>query len=96
MSAYEIMEVLSHEAEWIRPGEVSTRTSRSQPQVSRLVTQMVDAGYVAREPSPGDCRSSQIRLTAAGHRIFADADATVEGVLSRITEENADARTWMT
>ncbi|BFP53999.1 MarR family winged helix-turn-helix transcriptional regulator [Streptomyces griseus] len=92
VSAYEIMEVLSHEAEWIRPGEVSTRTSRSQPQVSRLVTQMVDAGYVAREPSPGDGRSSQIRLTDSGHRIFAEAAATVEDVLGRIAEENADAR----
>ncbi|MFE6917319.1 MarR family winged helix-turn-helix transcriptional regulator [Streptomyces rubiginosohelvolus] len=95
VSAYEIMEVLSHERDWIRPGEVSTRTSRSQPQVSRLVTQMVDAGYVAREPSPGDGRSSQIRLTASGHKIFSDAAATVEDVLGRISEENADARTLM-
>ncbi len=95
VTAYEIMEVLWAEGDWVRPGEVSTRTSRSQPQVSRMLTQMVDAEYVDRRPSPGDGRSYQIRLTEAGREVFRRAAATVDGELKRITDENADARVWM-
>ncbi|WP_411081502.1 MarR family winged helix-turn-helix transcriptional regulator [Streptomyces sp. cmx-18-6] len=93
VSAYEIMEVLTADQEWLRPGEVSSRTSRSQPQVSRLLKQLVDAGYVTRKPSPGDARGSQIRLTPAGHEMFRAAAATVEDVLGQIVEEHPDART---
>ncbi|WP_158780814.1 MarR family winged helix-turn-helix transcriptional regulator [Streptomyces sp. NRRL S-237] len=96
VSAYEIMEVLWHEAEWMRPGEVSTRTSRSQPQVSRLLTQMVDAGYVTRAPAPGDARGSHVKLTASGRKMFETAAATVDGLLGELAEENADARALMT
>ncbi|MET9176684.1 MarR family transcriptional regulator [Kitasatospora aureofaciens] len=96
VSAYEIMEVLWAEREWIRPGEVASRTSRSQPQVSRLVTQMVEAGYVDRKPSPGDGRGSQIRLTAEGREVFQRAAATVDGQLKQLTDERPDARVWLT
>ncbi|MFP3989212.1 MarR family transcriptional regulator [Streptomyces sp. E11-3] len=96
VSAYEIMEVLWHEQEWVRPGEVSTRTSRSQPQVSRLLAQMVNEGYVERAPSPGDGRGAQIKLTASGRKVFEQAAATVEGLLVELTDENAEARAVMT
>ncbi|MFJ6385154.1 MarR family winged helix-turn-helix transcriptional regulator [Kitasatospora sp. NPDC092039] len=95
VSAYEIMEVLWAEREWVRPGEVASRTSRSQPQVSRLVTQLVEAGYVDRRPSPGDGRGHQIQLTDAGREVFRRAAAVVDGRLRRIADESADARVWL-
>ncbi|MGP4001358.1 MarR family winged helix-turn-helix transcriptional regulator [Streptomyces sp. 8N706] len=95
VSAYEIMDVMAREHAWIRLGEVSSRTSRSQPQVSRLVTQMVNEGYVARKPSPGDGRGSQVQLTPAGRKVFQEAATTVDSVLGNVADENADARGLM-
>ncbi|WP_052745360.1 MarR family winged helix-turn-helix transcriptional regulator [Streptomyces sp. WM6386] len=89
--AYEIMDVLRDAPEWTRLGELSGGVSRSQPQTSRLVTQLVDAGYLERTPSPGDGRSTQVRLTPAGRRIFQAATVTVEELLRTLTEENLDA-----
>ncbi|MHC0432438.1 MarR family winged helix-turn-helix transcriptional regulator [Streptomyces sp. O3] len=93
VSAYEVMDVMWHEHGWIRSGELSSRSSRSQPQVSRLLTQMVNAGYVERKPSPGDGRGSQVQLTASGRDLFREAGATVEQILRELTDEDTEART---
>ncbi|MEU6589464.1 MarR family transcriptional regulator [Streptomyces sp. NPDC046881] len=95
VSAYEVMDVMWHERGWIRSGELSSRSSRSQPQVSRLLTQMVDAGYAARKPSPGDGRGSLVQLTPSGRALFREASETVEGILSGLTAGDADARALM-
>ncbi|MFI0192099.1 MarR family winged helix-turn-helix transcriptional regulator [Streptomyces sp. NPDC017082] len=95
VSAYEVMDVMWHERGWIRSGELSSRSSRSQPQVSRLLTQMADAGYAARKPSPGDGRGSLVQLTPSGRALFREASATVEDVLADLTAENADAGALM-
>ena len=92
VSAYDIMEVMWHEQDWIRSGELTARSSRSQPQVSRLLTQMVNADYVTRKPSPGDGRGFQVRLTPAGRALFQEATATVESALRAAADEDAAAR----
>ncbi|MFE9291135.1 MarR family winged helix-turn-helix transcriptional regulator [Streptomyces olivaceus] len=96
VSAYDIMEVMWDEQDWIRSGELTARSSRSQPQVSRLLTQMVNADYVARKPSPGDGRGFQVRLTPAGLALFREATATVEGTLRAAADEDAAARELLT
>ena len=45
----------------------------SQPTISGAVRQLVDAGWVAKEPDPGDARRSLVRLTAVGRQRLADA-----------------------
>ncbi|GEC05844.1 hypothetical protein SSP24_34990 [Streptomyces spinoverrucosus] len=95
VSAYEVMDVMWRERGWIRSGELSSRSSRSQPQVSRLLTQMVDAGYAARKPSPGDGRGSLVQLTPSGRALFREASATVEDVLARLAVDDVDARALM-
>jgi DNA-binding MarR family transcriptional regulator len=94
-SAYEIMDVMSREHDWIRAGALSSRCSRSQPQVSRLVTQMIDAGYAERKPSPGDGRGFHVRLTASGDSLFREASGTMEGVLRQLADEDAGTRALM-
>ncbi|MEU6440124.1 MarR family winged helix-turn-helix transcriptional regulator [Streptomyces sp. NPDC047046] len=94
-SAYEIMDVMSHERGWMRAGEVSARSSRSQPQVSRLLTQIVNAGCADRKPASGDGRGSEFRLTPAGRTLFREASGTVESVLAGIAEEDPDTRALM-
>ncbi|MET7618415.1 MarR family transcriptional regulator [Streptomyces sp. NPDC005408] len=95
VGAYEIMDVMGRTDGWIRLGELTARASRSQPQVSRLLAQMVKEGYADREPSPGDGRGAQVRLTPAGRKAFQKAAAEVEGVLEKLAEESTNARALM-
>lgn len=95
VSAYDIMEVMWHEQDWIRSGELTSRSSRSQPQVSRLLAQMVGADYVTRKPSPGDGRGFQVRLTPAGRALFRAATATVESTLRDAAAEDVAAQDFL-
>jgi DNA-binding MarR family transcriptional regulator len=45
---------------------------------SRLVSSLVDSGYVARRPNPGDARASALELTARGRRAAEQARAVEE------------------
>ncbi|MFE0808548.1 MarR family winged helix-turn-helix transcriptional regulator [Streptomyces sp. NPDC058794] len=95
VSAYEIMDVMSQDPGWVRVGELSVRAARSQPQVSRLLAQMVDAGYAERKPSLTDRRGFEVRLTPAGEQVFAQAVGTMGDVLRAVVGESADVRRAM-
>jgi DNA-binding MarR family transcriptional regulator len=45
----------------------------SQPTISGAVRQLVDAGWVTKEPDPSDARRSLVRLTPVGRQRLADA-----------------------
>jgi DNA-binding MarR family transcriptional regulator len=45
----------------------------SQPTVSGAVRLLVDEGWVAKEPDPGDARRSVVELTAKGRQRLSDA-----------------------
>jgi DNA-binding MarR family transcriptional regulator len=45
----------------------------SQPTISGAVRQLVDEGWVAKEPDPRDARRSLVELTAKGRQRLADA-----------------------
>ncbi|MEU6212516.1 MarR family winged helix-turn-helix transcriptional regulator [Streptomyces sp. NPDC090085] len=94
-SAFEIMDVMAHVDGWIRAGELSSRASRSQPQVSRLLAQMVGAGYVERKPCSSDRRGFDVRLTPSGRELFSQSADTMESVLRDLAENSAEVRDVM-
>lgn len=94
-SAFEIMDVLMHADDWIRAGELSSRAARSQPQVSRLLAQMISAGYVERRPCSTDRRGFDARLTPAGRELFSQSSSTMETILRDMAESSADIRNVM-
>ncbi|MFJ7272532.1 MarR family winged helix-turn-helix transcriptional regulator [Streptomyces sp. NPDC099050] len=94
-SAFEIMDVMVRADDWIRAGELSSRASRSQPQVSRLLAQMITAGYAERRPCATDRRGFDARLTPAGRELFSRSSATMETVLRELAESSAEVRDVM-
>lgn len=94
-SAFEIMDVMARTDGWIRAGDLSSRASRSQPQVSRLLAQMVNAGYVERRPCSNDRRGFDVQLTPAGRRLFSQSVTTMEAVLREVAENSAEVRDVM-
>ncbi|MER5761495.1 MarR family transcriptional regulator [Streptomyces sp. NPDC002082] len=91
-SAFEIMDVMVRADGWIRAGELSSRVSRSQPQVSRLLAQMINAGYVERRPASNDRRGFDAQLTPAGRELFSQSSSTMETILREMTESSEDVR----
>jgi len=51
-----------------RIGDLATLSRVTQPGMTRLVTQMSDAGLVERTPDPDDSRASVVSSTDAGQR----------------------------
>jgi len=54
----------------LRMQELGQRAVISRTRVSRVVDELVAAGYVSREPNPDDRRSSFAHLTDEGRRVF--------------------------
>ncbi|MFD4989205.1 MarR family winged helix-turn-helix transcriptional regulator [Streptomyces sp. NPDC058374] len=94
-SAFEIMDVMARTDGWIRAGELSSQASRSQPQVSRLLAQMVSGGYAERKPCPTDRRGFDVQLTPAGRELFSQSVTTMEAVLREVAESSAEVRDVM-
>lgn len=88
VSAYEIMSCLVSSRGWTPLSEICRAVGRSQPRISRLVTQMQDADLVDRERVEGDGRAFQIRLTRKGRRVFHAASDVVSEVLHEASNED--------
>jgi len=54
----------------LRMQDLGERAVISRTRVSRVVDELVTAGYVCREPNPDDRRSSFATLTDHGRRVF--------------------------
>lgn len=50
----------------LRTTELAVRTNATLPRLSRVINRLADAGYVRREPCPGDRRATNLVLTDAG------------------------------
>lgn len=50
----------------MRLGELAASTRTTQPGMTRLIGQLVDAGLVARHADPTDSRATVLSITAAG------------------------------
>jgi DNA-binding MarR family transcriptional regulator len=70
MAQVELLQTLT--AGPLRVGELAARQRLAPNTVSGLVGRMLDAGFVDRQPDPGDRRTARIALTEAGHRQLAD------------------------
>jgi DNA-binding MarR family transcriptional regulator len=88
LSAYEIMTHLVTHPGWTPLSDVCRAVARSQPRISRLVTQMQDRGLVERARVAGDGRAFQIQLTPEGGRVYTEASKTLIGTLEEATGEH--------
>lgn len=83
VSAYEVLYILSTREERTPLTEVVKNVDRSQPRVSRLVTQLEERGLVDRHPDP-DGRKRQLGLTPEGHRALQAASTTISIVFEDV------------
>jgi DNA-binding MarR family transcriptional regulator len=51
------------------PSDVAAHAQRDKAQIARLIKDLVDAGYLKREPDPEDGRSHLLTLSARGRVI---------------------------
>lgn len=66
--------VLPHiDSEGTRSSELSRRTGMTKQSMSRLVNELVAAGYLRSEADPTDARASLIAFTSKGLRYLNDA-----------------------
>ena len=62
-------------------GELAERTFTHHSSVSVVVSRLVEAGLVVREPSPEDTRRAVIQLTARGRQVVRRAPAAAQAEL---------------
>lgn len=91
LTAYQVMGCLSEQQGWTPMSVVCATVGRSQPRISRLVTQMEDRGLVDRSKVAGDKRAFQLKLTREGGRVLEDASATLSESLAYIAAQQDPA-----
>ncbi len=72
-------------------GAVAERLDIDPSTASRLVGHAIDAGFVARRPSPRDARRANLQLTDAGRRLKAVADRFRRAYLAELLADWSDA-----
>ncbi|GAA2145076.1 hypothetical protein GCM10009760_33330 [Kitasatospora kazusensis] len=70
MAQVELLQTLA--AAPLRVGELAARQRLAPNTVSGLVGKLLEAGFVDRQPDPGDRRTARIALTEAGHQQLRD------------------------
>ena len=88
LSAYEVMSHLAGKRGWIPLSEVCGAIARSQPRISRLVTQMQQEGLVDRARVDGDGRAFQLHLTRKGRRVYFAASETLVDTFDQAARED--------
>jgi DNA-binding MarR family transcriptional regulator len=72
-------------------GAVAERLSIDPSTASRLVGHAIDAGFVARRPSPRDARRANLQLTDAGRRLKTVADRFRRAYLAELLADWTEA-----
>lgn len=72
-------------------GAVAERLGIDPSTASRLVGHAIDAGFVARRPSPRDARRANLQLTDAGRRLKTVADRFRRAYLAELLADWTDA-----
>jgi DNA-binding MarR family transcriptional regulator len=72
-------------------GAVAERLEIDPSTASRLVGHAIDAGFVARRPSPRDARRANLQLTDAGKRLKAVGDRFRQAYLAELLADWTDA-----
>jgi len=79
---YDVLWPLHRERRPMRMGELaSNMVSIGRTGLTRLVDRLETAGMIAREPSPGDRRGVQVRITPEGTRLLRRMWPVYAGVL---------------
>ena len=76
-------------------GDASNVLGISQPAVTRLVGQLVDAGLITSDPVPGDKRSKSLSLTPAGAQVMQTARTTMWPRLRAAVGELCDNESFL-
>ncbi len=66
--------------------ELSRKANMSPQAMGELVDELVDMGYVVRQPDPNDGRAKLIVLTKRGWNAVAAGRQTIEGIEKQVTE----------
>jgi DNA-binding MarR family transcriptional regulator len=74
-------------AEDVTVGAVAERLGIDPSTASRLVGHAIDAGFVARRPSPRDARRANLQLTDAGRRLKTVADRFRRAYLAELLSD---------
>lgn len=78
------------------PARLAADMQLATPTVSNLVTTMVKAGLLVREPSPNDGRSVLVRPTARAEEVITRfGQGRVETVVSALGELSESDRRWI-
>ena len=79
MSQYRVLAAVDDGGE--RATHLAHALAVAKPTVTAVVDGLVERGFLAREPVPGDRRSVRIALTTAGRLALATAEAVMNGIL---------------
>ncbi|KIQ97222.1 MarR family winged helix-turn-helix transcriptional regulator [Lysobacter sp. A03] len=71
MTEWRVMAVLGRYPD-LSASEVTGRTAMDKVAVSRAVARLIEAGWLERSLHPDDRRRSVLRLSAAGHAVYAE------------------------
>lgn len=91
---YDVLLELSRRKQGLRPFEIEKETLLAQYNLSRLLDRIESAGYVERQPAPGDGRGQVVVLTDGGRALLKKMwpvyrAAIARHVGDRLSEEEA-------
>ena len=78
--------------EGTRLTDLAARAGITKQSAQQLVDELVDAGYVAREPDPADGRAKRLVITRPGRRGFEDGLRSLASVQAELTAEVGERR----
>ncbi|MFC0680295.1 MarR family winged helix-turn-helix transcriptional regulator [Lysobacter korlensis] len=87
---YDVLLELSAAGGRLRMSELGERVVLSRTRVSRIVDDLIGAGFVAREANPADGRSSYAILSEEGDRRFREAAKVYRSGIERELAGRAD------
>ena len=80
------------EPEGVRATELSARSGQHKQIVGTIVDELVELGYVRREPDPGDRRAKRVVPTERGRDEITKARAILSGIEDRHRRALGDER----
>ena len=91
---YDLLAQLSTEAQGLKMGELSERLMVSNGNITAISLQLEKAGLISRTTNRQDRRSTFIKMTAKGKKIFAKMEAAynqwVEELLSELSKPSKE------
>jgi DNA-binding MarR family transcriptional regulator len=70
--------------------ELKARMIDENPNVSRTLNKLMDAGYIRKDRSREDQRTVHVSITAAGRKAHTQADEEIQNVSLSLSKKDAD------